>query len=167
MSGEYLNWVYALSLLILGFVLILLDVFVTPGVDFLGLLGLLAVGAGVYFAYVKLGTGPAIAVAVAGLAGTVFLIWMLVRRRAWQRMVLESKTTRDQGYDSSRPGLGDLVGQQGEALTPLRPAGRARFGEHVEDVVSEGAFLGPGEAVEVMAVEGNRVVVQKLKELEA
>ena len=110
MSGAYLHWIYAFGLLLLGFVLVLLEIFVIPGFNIFGMAGFLCVCAGVYFAYIKLGTGPAIAVAVAGLAGTVFLIWMLVRHRTWQRLVLESKTSRDQGYDSSRPGLVDLVG---------------------------------------------------------
>ena len=167
MSGAYLQWLYAFGLLLLGFVLVLLEIFVIPGLNIFGIAGFFCVCGGVYFAYIKLGTGPAIAVAIAGLAGTIFLIWVLVRRRAWQRLVLDSKTTRDQGYDSSQPGLGDLVGQRGEALTPLRRAGRARFGEQLADVVSEGDFLASGEVVEVLAVEGNRVVVQKIEEADS
>ena len=54
------------------------------------------------------------------------------------------------------------MGQQGEALTPLRPAGRAQFGEQAFDVVSEGGFISRGERVEVMQVAGNRVVVFRI-----
>ena len=89
------------------------------------------------------------------------LVWLLVRRRAWQRMVLESKTTRDQGYESSRADIDSLVGARGTALTPLRPAGRVQIGENIVDVVSEGDFVATGEEVEVLEVAGNRVVVQR------
>ena len=164
---EYLPWIYALGMLILGFVLVLLEIFVIPGFNIFGLLGFLTMCAGVYLAYVRLGLGPAIAVAVLGMAGTVVLVWLLVRNRAWKRLVLGSKTSRDQGYDSSRPGLSELVGQRGVAVSPLRPAGRARFGEEIVDVVTEGDFFVPGETVEVLVVEGNRVVVQKYKEADA
>ena len=70
--------------------------------------------------------------------------------------------TREAGYDSSAPGREDLLGQVGEALTTLRPAGRAQFGEQVIDVVSEGDYIERGERVEVLKVAGNRVVVHQL-----
>ena len=66
---------------------------------------------------------------------------------------------RDAGYDSVRPGREDLLGQTGEALSTLRPAGRAQFGEQVVDVVSEGSYIERGEQIEVLKVVGNKVVV--------
>ena len=51
--------------------------------------------------------------------------------------------------------------ETGVALTPLRPAGRAQFGERFVDVVTEGDFINSGSQVEVLAVHGNRVVVKQ------
>ena len=158
----FLPWFYAFILLVLGFCLILLEIFVIPGFNIFGIFGFLTMCAGVGYAYVKLGLGPAVAVAALALLGTVFLVRMLIRARAWQRMVLESETSREQGYDSSRPDLNTLVGQSGETLTALRPSGRAQFGERIVDVVTEGDFVSTGDSVEVLTVEGNRVVVQKI-----
>ena len=104
LGGGGLGWVYSLVLLVLGFALVLLEIFVIPGFNIFGILGFLTVCTGVYVAH-KLGPGYAIGVGFLGLGGTVALVWLLVRRRAWQRLVLESKTTRDQGYDSSRPDM--------------------------------------------------------------
>ena len=157
-------WIYAISLLILGFVLILLDIFVTPGVDILGLFGVLAVGAGIVLAYVQLGLGPALVIGIVGLVGTAVLIRLLIRARAWHWLVLESDTSRASGFDSVEPGREDLPGQRGETLTALRPAGRARFGERVVDVVTEGGFIDRGERIEVLQVVGNRVVVHPVTE---
>ena len=67
--------------------------------------------------------------------------------------------TREAGFDSVVPGREELLGQTGEALTTLRPSGRAQFGERVVDVVSEGSYIERGEQVEVLKVAGNRVVV--------
>lgn len=53
----------------------------------------------------------------------------------------------------------ELVGQTGEVLTPLRPAGHARLGGRRVDVVSRGEVIEPGEQVRVLEVQGNRVVV--------
>ena len=154
---------YALGLLILGFVLILLEIFVIPGFNIFGVVGFLTVCTGVFVAY-QVGPLHAVGVGALGLAGTVVLVWLLVRNRAWQRLVLESETTRDQGYDSSRPGMEELVGARGAVLTPLRPAGRVQIGQEIVDVVTEGDFVKTGEEVEVLEVAGNRVVVQRCGE---
>lgn len=161
-GAEALPWIYAIGLLILGFVLILLEIFVIPGFNIFGLSGFVTVCLGVAFAYYKLGTGPAILVGFLGMSGTGALIWMLVRNRAWQRLVLETETDRDSGYHSAPVGLrlDELVSQAGVAVTPLRPSGRAKFGEQLVDVVTEGNFIDPGAQVEVLSVNGNRVVVQ-------
>jgi len=53
-----------------------------------------------------------------------------------------------------------LVGQTGLAVTPLRPAGKARFGDEIYGVISEGSAISEGEAVRVLEVFGNRIVVQ-------
>jgi membrane-bound serine protease (ClpP class) len=62
--------------------------------------------------------------------------------------------------ESRTPGLSGMVGEQGVALSALRPAGRAEFGGKLLDVVTEGDFIPKGAAVEVVAVHGNRVVVK-------
>ncbi|MBT4497328.1 MAG: hypothetical protein HOC74_06380 [Gemmatimonadetes bacterium] len=155
-------WIYALSLLILGFVLILLEIFVIPGFNIFGIIGFLTVCAGIGHAYINMGFWQAATVAALGLVGTAVLVRMMIRARAWERLVLESATSRERGYDSATPEREALMGQQGEALTPLRPAGRAQFGEQAFDVVSEGGFISRGERVEVMQVAGNRVVVFRI-----
>ena len=51
-------------------------------------------------------------------------------------------------------------GTEGEALTTLRPSGKARFGEHVVDVVTEGEFISAETPVAVVSSDGMRVVVR-------
>ena len=157
-----MGWLYAISLLILGFVLVLLELFVIPGFNIFGIIGFLTVCAGVGYAYTHMGFGQAAVVAGVGLVGTAVLVRLMIKARAWQRLVLESDISRESGYDSVEPGREDLLGQRGAALTQLRPAGRAQFGERVVDVVSAGSFVNRGEEVEVLQVAGNRVVVQRL-----
>lgn len=53
-----------------------------------------------------------------------------------------------------------FVGALGIAHTQLRPAGKARFGEHLVDVVSFGPFIDSGTEVEVLTVTGFRVTVR-------
>jgi membrane-bound serine protease (ClpP class) len=51
-------------------------------------------------------------------------------------------------------------GMQGTAVTVLRPSGKARFADHVVDVVTEGEFIAQETLVTVIQTDGMRVVVK-------
>ena len=52
-----------------------------------------------------------------------------------------------------------LHGKRGETTTQLTPSGKARFGDEVIDVISDGEVIAKGAAVYVSEVDGNRVLV--------
>jgi len=54
-----------------------------------------------------------------------------------------------------------LVGRRGRAVTMLRPAGSAEFDGEPLDVVTQGDFIRPGEAIEICGVKGNRTIVRR------
>jgi membrane-bound serine protease (ClpP class) len=56
------------------------------------------------------------------------------------------------------------VGDVGRSEGPLRPAGKARFGATLVDVVSDGEFIGPGERIEVIDRQGARIVVRRIRQ---
>ena len=56
-----------------------------------------------------------------------------------------------------------LRGKRGRTTTKLTPAGKARFGDDLIDVVSNGDLLPPGTEVHVVEVHGNRVVVVQVE----
>jgi membrane-bound serine protease (ClpP class) len=53
------------------------------------------------------------------------------------------------------------MGKQGRAWSPLRPAGIADIEGHRVDVVSEGELIEAGQPIEVIRVDGNRIVVKR------
>jgi membrane-bound serine protease (ClpP class) len=50
-------------------------------------------------------------------------------------------------------------GDTGTALTILRPSGRAKIGEGIFDVMTNGEFLEAGTPVRVLAISGPTIVV--------
>lgn len=52
-----------------------------------------------------------------------------------------------------------LTGKRGVATTQLTPSGKARFGDDVVDVISDGEVIAKGSDVYVAEVHGNRVLV--------
>ena len=53
------------------------------------------------------------------------------------------------------------IGDWGVAESVLRPAGKAKFGDQIVDVVADGSFIQPNEQVKVIEISGNRVMVVK------
>ena len=56
------------------------------------------------------------------------------------------------------------IGDIGKVVSILRPAGEARFGDKIVDVVSEAAFIETGKTVIVQSIQGNRVLVREHKD---
>ena len=67
------------------------------------------------------------------------------------------------GYASAPAADHRALGRTGTALSPLRPAGIADVDGARVDVVSDGEFIEAGAPVEVIRVDGNRIVVRALR----
>ncbi|MEX2444043.1 MAG: NfeD family protein [Alkalispirochaeta sp.] len=66
---------------------------------------------------------------------------------------------------ATAPGEGDIdvaVGATGTAITALHPGGTAEVAGRRVSVVTAGEFVESGTSVEVVAVEGARIVVRRL-----
>lgn len=62
------------------------------------------------------------------------------------------------------PAAGVEKGDEGEALTVLRPSGTAKIGDRKMSVVTAGDYIERGARIRVLRVEGSRVVVRKAPE---
>jgi membrane-bound serine protease (ClpP class) len=51
-------------------------------------------------------------------------------------------------------------GMEGVSLSILRPSGKARFADHVVDVITEGEFIAAQTPIKVIQMDGVRVVVK-------
>jgi membrane-bound serine protease (ClpP class) len=56
------------------------------------------------------------------------------------------------------------VGDWGLAFSPLRPAGKARFGDRYLDVLTDGDFVERGRQVRIVEIQGSRIVVRDVEE---
>ncbi|PQO30563.1 hypothetical protein C5Y96_13915 [Blastopirellula marina] len=159
----------ALILLLSGLALIVLEMFIPSG----GVLGFIAavllIGAVVY-AYLKCD----IAVGTAFLAATVVTVPVMIgiAIRVWPhtpmgRMILLDSAT-DEYVDSHESfGHTELVGRRGIARSNLLPSGVAEIDGNRWDVIIVGPAADRGDLIEVVEVEGNRVLVTKVDETEA
>lgn len=150
------------GLIIIGFLLILIEIFLVPGFNIFGVFGFIMVVLGIVLAYSKLDLRIANFILVASLILSVVLIRVIVKSKTWHRMILEVKQEKIQGFHASKEDLQKLIGKTGTAYTPLRPAGTALIEDQKIDVMTEGGFIEKDRPVEVILVEGNRVVVREI-----
>jgi membrane-bound serine protease (ClpP class) len=158
-------------LLGIGLVAIAIEVFVLPGFGAAGILGIVALAAAIVLAMI--GSSPSAAdVAQALMVLGASLVITLAVAYAWLRhlpnsgrfggLFLRGGAHQADGYIAAVP-RGDLVGQDGVAVTDLRPAGTAQIGQERVDVVTEGEYVAQGRAVRVVRSEGYRHVVRGLQ----
>jgi membrane-bound serine protease (ClpP class) len=169
------HWLVALAgweeLLLIGtgVVLLVAEIFITPGFGVAGLfgiaallggLGLSVVGAGATWEVMIRAGGRVAASLLLAVVGAAVMLRALPRLPFGRRLVLDEELTAQAGYASPPESDRRWVGKHGTTLTPLRPAGIAEFDGERVDVVSEGVFLEAGQPIHVLHVDGNRIVVR-------
>ena len=75
-------------------------------------------------------------------------------------LALGTSLSEESGY-VNLPSNTALVGRPGLVMTALRPSGTIIVDGERHDAVSDGDFILEGEAVRVLEVHGNRVVVER------
>jgi membrane-bound serine protease (ClpP class) len=160
-----------LLLVAAGVILLALELLVVPGFGVVGILGIIAIGASLILALIGPGAAPTFILQAAtrvvgsllvALLASFVLLRFLPRLPFGRRLILERGLDSAQGYASAPESDARLLGQRGRASSPLRPAGIAEFDGHRVDVVSEGELIEAGQTIEVIRVDGNRIVVRRI-----
>ena len=156
----------------LGLVLLVIELFVTPGFGVVGALGIAAllgglglslVGAGATWEAVLTAVGRVAVSLLGAIVASLVMLRFFPRLPFGRRLVLETELAAGQGFASAPEADRAWLGKRGTAASTLRPAGIADIeGERV-DVVSDGEFIDAGEPITVVRVDGNRIVVRRLR----
>ena len=154
--------IFILLIFIGGIALIGLEMFIPGGI--VGTVGIITV---VYaIIYVNKSTYYIAFILIVSLILAVILYY--VNRNVFHkklmfldRLVLNDSISTEDGYVASESRV-ELVGKKLIAYTDLRPAGVAILDNEKLDVVTDGDFIEKGNKIEVIRVEGMRIVVKKI-----
>ena len=140
-------------LMVVAIVLILLEIFMLPGITVAGVGGFLFAAGGLFYAY---SVSTPITLAVSSLVFAASFIWLL-RSKSFNRVAL--KTDIDSKLVSSRD-LGIVPGDEGLTLSRLAPIGKARINGITVEAKSMDELIDENTPVEVIRVDGYNVIVK-------
>ena len=164
-------------LFVLGVACICIELFVVPGTGIFGIGGGVMIVISILLAsqtfiipgnaYQMRQLPVSLLMVAAGAAGGVISIGVIRRYLPhtpyFNRMLLQPPDQEQLEEITRREALvawGHLAGKRGVTTTQLTPSGKARFGDEVVDVISDGDLIPKGAAVYVAEVLGNRVLVK-------
>lgn len=178
------NW-WEVAAIAAGILLIALEIFVIPGFGITGILGVLLLFAGLIGTFAPSGSDSlfpdspqgrtellygvaTVAMSVAtSMVGCYFLAKHFGSLPVIGKLVLKNAPASEVDeslFAAIAPGAGEVrVGQEGVAITPLRPSGKMQAGDRVVDVVAQMGFIASGAKVRVVAVTEFRVEVEAIE----
>jgi len=173
------GWLEVL-LFLFGGVCIVLEIFIIPGIGVFGIGGAIMVVASIVLAsqsfviprnsYQFSQLPASLSMVLAAIAGIIvaFVTMRKVLPNApiFNRMMLAPPAEDELSERSQREMLADLDylgGKRGVTSTQLTPSGKARFGDELVDVISNGDVIHKDVDIMVTEVLGNRVVVRRIE----
>lgn len=163
-------------LFLLGLVLVALELFFFPGTVLLGLAGAMLMLITLVMALVDIYPGmprvpslpqltlPLRDLGIAALGSVVVLLILarfLPKTPFYGALVTQSVSGGPTPAEQAKVEAAQL-GLEGVALSTLRPGGKARFGDRILDVVTQGELIERGTCVRVVAHNGSEAIVEPL-----
>ena len=104
-----------------------------------------------------------IGVILGGVASLLFLK-VFKRRQMWTKITLVDQLSSEMGYNSMKETYQSLVGNEGEALTDMRPVGTIGIDGEEYSAVSNGQWISKGDQIYVASVDGTKILVKKTQD---
>lgn len=150
-----------IALVAVGFALIAVEVYVVPGLNVVGILGILVLIFAVGYAFSASGIWGGLFT----LGGTIVLgagiLYAMWRSGAWEEFILAtSMLPSRQLPEGSQDNRARYLGKVGAALTPLRPSGVAEIDGQRVEVQTEGGFIAANSKIRVVAIDRRHVFVR-------
>ena len=158
-------------IIITGTGLLFLEGLVIPGFGIAGIAGILIILYGLYMLLLpevpvgdeiisQAADGLVIGI-IGALIGLYFLAKIMIKSKFWKKLTSPDIQKKEDGY-SNTFGWENLIGSDGYADSNLHPSGWVKVNDQRVFVVSEGDFIDKGSNVNILSVDGNRIVVRKI-----
>ena len=155
-----MSLLFAVLIILFGFVLILADLLFIPG-GVVAMVGGLFIISSIVVSFKVFGKETAFLLSGGSVILAGVLAYVSVKFRLWNRFVSKGGENRESGFHSFKGGLDDKIGKQAETMTDLRPAGIVLIDGKKFDAMSEGGFITSGKKVTVVSVSTGQLKVKE------
>jgi len=147
------------ALILAGLALLVVEVVFIPGTTVVGLIGVLFVVVGVTISYSSFGSTVGTYVLTGTGVGTALALYLSFRSGAWKKFALN--TSIDSKVNEGK--YAELqVGDEGVAVSTLRPMGKGEFLDKTVEVKTLGNYIDAGTKIKIVQVFSNQVIVEPL-----
>jgi membrane-bound ClpP family serine protease len=153
--------VVILILLLVAVGLLLVEMFLIPGISIAGIGGLLFLGGAVYYAYAFISPEAGHLTLVAAFVMMTVAIVIFVRSKALEKMSLK---TEIDGKNDPLQGIELKVGDKGTTISRLAPMGKIRVNGHIVEAKAMDDFIDQEENVVIIKVQSTNVLVERSPE---
>jgi membrane-bound ClpP family serine protease len=152
-------WILIISLLLIGLALIVIEVIFVPGTTVVGIMGVICAGAGVIISYKHYGSDVGFYLLLGTCLVAATALVLSFRSGAWTRFANKSAINSkvNEGITSALK-----EGDEGVALSTLKPIGKAQFGLSEFEVKTIGDYVDVGTRVTIISIKSNQIVVKPL-----
>lgn len=153
------DWITVIALVVAGVVLLITEILFVPGTTVVGILGIAAAIFGVYLSFKYFGQTVGSGFAVSSVALFGVAVYLSFKSKTWQRFSLKetSKGRVNEGLTQSLK-----AGDQGVAISVLKPIGKAEFAGKEYEVSALGHYLEPNTPLRIVKIKMNRIIVEPI-----
>ena len=150
-----MNIAVIVLLLVAGLGLILLELFLIPGVSTAGICGVLSLGGAVYAAYTFLGALAGHITLFSALAIVALGVYLFLKARTLDKMSLTANIDSQVNLVNNQV----EIGQEGTTTSRLAPMGKVQIKGVNYECKSMSGFIEEATPVKVTGIEGNILLV--------
>ncbi|UII21741.1 NfeD family protein [Fulvivirga ligni] len=154
-----IEWITVIALIIVGLGFIIVEVLFVPGTTFVGVLGFIAVAFGLYLGFTYFGMEPGIWLTAGSSVVLAISLYFSFKGKTWDKFSLKETISSkvNEGYAGALH-----VGDEGIAVSTLKPFGKAEFSEKLYEVKSLGNYLDSGTKIKIIKINTNNIFVEPI-----
>jgi membrane-bound ClpP family serine protease len=145
-------------LLLVGVILILVEMFLIPGISIAGIGGVIFFGGAIYYAYAFIGTDAGNLTLLGGVVMMAIAVWIFLRSKALDRMSLK---TEIESKNDPLKGVDVKVGDVGVTSSRIAPMGKIRINGQIVEAKATDDFIDENTEVVVTQVFSTNVLVER------
>lgn len=156
-----MEWMIVAALIFFGILLVIIEIIFIPGTTIVGVIGAGFMIAGIVSSFSYFGQEGGWLTLGGTAVASALILYYAFKANVWGRFSLKSSS-------SSKVNEGELdnveTGNEGLAISALRPSGKAEIKDKTYEVKTMGSFVDAGTKIRVIKIITNQIIVEPIQQ---